>query len=87
MCQKIALDLSVNIFSTKVLTGDTKVSLLAVQFEYLHFSVILRVGNGPAPGIECATPALQSSALLTELILCGQGISVFDHWTFGEDRG
>jgi len=37
---KNALDLSVNIFSTKVLIGDTKVLPLAVQFEYLNFSVI-----------------------------------------------
>ena len=84
------LYLSVNVFSTKVLIGDTiftsptgdgtailrghpshaKVSPLAVQRKYLHFSVILRPWvlvqpreSNPRP------PALQSSALLTELIL------------------
>ena len=60
--KKKALYLSVNVFSTKVLIGDTiftspdgdgtailrghpshaKVSPLAVQRKYLHFSVILR---------------------------------------------
>ena len=60
--KKNALYLSVNVFSTKVLIGDTiftspngdgtailcgdlshaKVSPLAVQRKYLHFSVILR---------------------------------------------
>ena len=60
--KKCTFYLSVNVFSTKVLTGDTiftspngdgtailrghpshaKVSPLAVQREYLHFSVILR---------------------------------------------
>ena len=87
--QKIALYLSVKVFSTKVLIKDTtftsrngdgtailrghpsraKVQPLAVQREYLHFSVILRPWvlvrpreSNPPP------PALQSSALPTELI-------------------
>ena len=82
--------LSVNVFSTKVLIGDTiftspngdgtailrghpshaKVSPLAVQRKYLHFSVILRPWvmvrpreSNPRP------PALQSNTLPTELIL------------------
>ena len=82
--------LSVNVFSAKVLIGDTiltspngdgtailrghpshaKVSPLAVQRKYLHFSVILRPWvmvrpreSNPRP------PALQSNALPTELIL------------------
>ena len=82
--------LSVNVFSTKVLIGDTiftspngdgtailrghpshaKVSPLAVQRKYLHFSVILRPWvmvrpreSNPRP------PALQSNALPTKLIL------------------
>ena len=62
MVKKKALNLSFNVFSTKVLIGDTiftsqtgdettilrgqlsqaKVLPLAVQREYLHFSVILR---------------------------------------------
>ena len=74
--KKYTVFLSVNVFSTKVLIGDTiftspngdgtailrghpshaKVSPLAVQRKYLHFSVILRPWvNGPAPGIELAT--------------------------------
>ena len=83
--------LSVNVFSTKVLIGDTiftspngdgtailrghpshaKVQPPAGQRKYLHFSVIFKtLSIGPAPGIEPATShTLQSSALLTELIL------------------
>ena len=74
--KKNALDLRVNVFSTKVLTGDTiftspngdgaailrghrshvKVSLLAVQRKYLHFSVIFKtLSNGPALGIKLVT--------------------------------
>ena len=91
--------MSVNVFSTKVLIGDTiftspnedgtailrghpshaKVSPLAVQRKYLHFSVILRPWvmvrpreSNPRP------PALQSNALPTELIFlkefCWSGI-------------
>ena len=82
--------LSVNVFSTKVLIGDTiftspngdgtailrghpshaKVSPLAVQRKYLHFSVILR------PWVlirsqesNARPPVLQSNALPPELIL------------------
>ena len=85
-----ALYLSVNVFSTNVLIGDTnftsptgdgtailrghpshaKVQPPAGQRKYLHFSVILRPWvlvrpreSNPQP------PALQSSALPTELIL------------------
>ena len=59
---------------TAILRGHPshgKVSPLAVQREYLHFSVIFKtLSIGPAPGIEPATSyTLQSSALLTELIL------------------
>ena len=88
--KKCTFYLSVNVFSTKVLIGDTiftspngdgtailrghpshaKVSPLAVQRKYLHFSVILRPWvmvrpreSNPPP------PALQSNALPTELIL------------------
>ena len=57
--------LSVNVFNTKVLTGDTifmsatlrghpshaKVLSIAGKRQYLNFSVII----GPAPGIEPAT--------------------------------
>ena len=88
---KKALHLSVNVFGTKVLTGDTiftfptgvgtaflpghpshaKVKPLARSAkEYLYFSIILRPWvmvqpqeSNPGP------PALQSSALPTELIL------------------
>ena len=82
--------LSVNVFSTKVLIGDTiftspngdgtailrghpshaKVSPLAVQRKYLHFSVILRPWVMVRPWeSNLRPPALQSNALLTELIL------------------
>ena len=54
LTKRNVLNLSVNVFSTKVVIGDTiftslarssdhaKVSPLAVQRQYLHFSVILR---------------------------------------------
>ena len=82
--------LSVNVFSTKVLTGDTiftspngdgtailrghpshaKVSPLAVQRKYLHFSVILGPWVMVRPReLNLRPPALQSNALPTELIL------------------
>ena len=82
--------LSVNVFSTKVLIGDTiftspngdgtailrghpsyaKVLPLAVQREYLHFSVILRPWvMVPPRESNLRPPALQLNALLTELIL------------------
>ena len=89
--KKKALHLSVNVFSTKVLTGDTiftsptgdgtsifrghpthaKVKPIAVQREYLHFSVILRPSVMVRPLRESnpRPPALQSSALPAELIL------------------
>ena len=94
--KKNALYLSVNVFSTKVLIGDTiltsptgdgtailrghpshaKVQSPAGQRKYLHFSVILRPWvlvrpreSNPRP------PALQSSALPTELILPRSEIS------------
>ena len=101
-----AVYLSVSVFSTKVLIGDTiftssngdgtailrghpshaKVSPLAVQRKYLHFSVILRPWvmvrpreSNPRP------PALQSNALPTELILPQSGtiqseIKRKDYW-------
>ena len=76
--------MSVNVFSTKVLIGDTiftsptgdgtailrghpshaKVYPFAGQREYLHFSVLVRPRESNP-----RSPALQSSALPTELIL------------------
>ena len=66
-----ALDLSVKVFSTKVVTGDNiftsptgdgtailrGLAEIAVQREYLHFSVILikTLSIGSATGIEPAT--------------------------------
>ena len=81
---------SLNVFSTKVLIGDTiftspngdgtailrghpshaKVSPLAVQRKYLHFSVILRPWvMVRARESNSRPPALQSNALPTELTL------------------
>ena len=81
--------LSVNVFSTKVLIGDTiftspngdgaailrghpshaKVSPLAVQRNYLHFSVILRPWVMVRPReSNLRPPALQSNALPTDPI-------------------
>ena len=95
--------LSANVFSTKVLIGDTiftspdgdgtailrghpshaKVSPLAVQRKYLHFSVILRPWvmvrpreSNPRP------PALQSNALPTELILPRLALGFCFFWFF-----
>ena len=88
--KKKALYLSVNVFSTKVLIGDTiftspngdgtailrghpshaKVSPLAEQRKYLHFSVILRPWVIVRPRkLNLRPPALQSNAVPTKLIL------------------
>ena len=88
--KKCTFFLSVNVFSTKVLIGDTvftspngdgtailrghpsraKVSPLAVQRKYLHFSVIIRPWVMVRPReSNSRPPALQSNALPTELVL------------------
>ena len=88
--KKYTVFLSVNVFSTKVLIGDTiftspngdgtailrghpshaKVSPLAVQRKYLHFSVIIRPWVMVRPReSNSRPPALQSNALPTELVL------------------
>ena len=87
---KKALNLSVNVFGTKVLTGDTfyvsywsrdhlftwssepregQAASAQCKGVPLFLSYFMTLSSGPALGIEPGPPALQSSALPTELIL------------------